>query len=98
GGGVMGRLGRAAWWSDLEHADLCIGWLFGACACWGGWGALHSGGRGWAGICWSWRADGGAFCCGLVLGFGEAGVPQGGPGGVALGWSLWGCGASGPAG
>src|SRR5262249_10498836 len=73
-GSVVRRLCPAAWSSDLEHAGLCIGWLFGACVCWGCWGALHRGGWGWAGVCWAWRADGGALCCGSVWCCGEPDV------------------------
>src|SRR5262249_57442537 len=77
---VVRRLCAAAWSSDLEHADLCLGWLFGACACWGCWGALHRGGWGWAWVCRAWRADGGALCCGSVWCCGGPNVPQRGLG------------------
>src|SRR5262249_37573839 len=95
---VVGRLCSAAWPSDLEHADLCIGRWIGASACWGSWGALHCGGWGWSWVRWAWRADGGAFCCGSVWCWGEADVPQRGLGALARGWSFGVCGASGPSG
>src|SRR5262249_38692080 len=67
---------RADWSSDLEHAGLCIGWRFGACACWGCWGALHRGGWGWSWVCRAWRAGGGALFWGGGWGGGGGVVPH----------------------
>src|SRR6516165_2196652 len=79
-------------------ADLCIGWLFGASSCWCCWGALHSGGWGWARLCWARWSDGGAFCCGPVWCCGKADVPQRGPGALAHRWGFGVCGSRGPSG
>src|SRR5262249_29567487 len=76
----------------------CLGWLFGACACWGCWGALHRGGWGWAWVCRAWRADGGALCCGSGWCCGGPDVPQRGLGALARGWGFGGCGGRGPTG
>src|SRR5712691_3290039 len=77
--------GCADWSSDLEHADLRIGWMFAACACGGSWGALHLGSRAGAGLSWSCGADGGAVCCGRAWAGGEPDVPQRGCGALARG-------------
>src|SRR5262249_48008517 len=57
-GSVIGGLCPPAWWCDLGHAGFLFGWVVWGFCSWGCLGAFHWGGWGWAGICWSWRADG----------------------------------------
>src|SRR5215510_12631505 len=86
------------WSSAAQLRRVCIGQLFGACACWGSWGALHLWGGSCAWVFGSWCSDIGAFCCGSVWCCGGSDVPQRGPGALARGWSFGVCGSRGPTG
>ena len=77
----------ADWASDLEHAGVCSGRLFGACAVGGCGRALHCGRWSGAGVLAAFGSDGGAVCGrpawrAAWVG-GRADVPDRGPGAVA---------------
>ena len=82
---IVGTGNSPDWSSDLEHAGLCFGRWFGACAGGGCGGALHCGGGTGAGLSEAARADGGAVRGRSVWSGGEPDVPHRGPGALAPG-------------